>query len=67
MDWSQSARGDLRDLPVLDPHVRELLSGTGSPGGGGDEPNCSLMPEPSFHNPQEWVRWCACQVETSTW
>ena len=37
VDWSQPTKGDLRDPPVLDPHVWEFLSGTGSPGSGGDE------------------------------
>ena len=44
VDWSQPARGDLRDIPLLDPHVWEFLSGTGSLGSGGDEPNWSAMP-----------------------
>ena len=25
------------------------------------------MPEPSFNNPKEWVRWHACWVETPAW
>ena len=39
VDWSQPARGDLRDLPVLDPHVWEFLLGTGLHGSGGDKPD----------------------------
>ena len=35
VDWSQPAGGDLGDLPVLDPHVWEFLSGRGSSGSGG--------------------------------
>ena len=37
VDWSQLTKGDLRDLPVLDPHVWEFLSRTGSHGSGRDE------------------------------
>ena len=59
VDWSQSAGGDLGDPPVLDPHVQEFLSGTESSGSRGDEPNWSVMPEPPFDEPQEWVRWHA--------
>ena len=39
VDWSQSARGDLGDPPVLDPHMCEFLSGTETPSGRGDEPD----------------------------
>ena len=67
VDWSHLPQETSRDPPVLDPHVCEFLSGTGSPGSGGDEPDQSSMPKPSFHDPQEWVRWCTCWVETPTW
>ena len=32
-----------------------------------DKPNWSATPEPPFHNPEEWVRWHACWVETPAW
>ena len=67
IDWSQSARGDLGDPPVLDPHVHEFLLETEASGSRGDEPNQSTMPKPHFDNPQEWVRWHACWVETPAW
>ena len=51
VDWSQPTGGDIGDQPILDPHVWEFISGTGSPGGGGDEPNQSVMPKPSIHAP----------------
>ena len=53
--------------PTLDPHVWEFLSRTGSPGSGGDQSDQCLMPEPSFDDPQEWVRWCTHQVDTLVW
>ena len=67
VDWSQLAAGDLGDPPVLDPHIREFLSKTESPGGRGDEPNWPMTPKPPFDDPKEWVRWCTYQVETPTW
>ena len=51
----------------LNPLVQEFLYGTGSVDDGKDESDWSMMPEPSFDNPHEWVRWCACQVETPAW
>ena len=39
VDWSQSAGGDVRDLPVLDPHVHEFPSGTEVSGSRGNKPN----------------------------
>ena len=37
VDWSQTARGDLGDLPVLDPQMCEFLSGIEAYSGRGDE------------------------------
>ena len=39
VDWSQSARGDLGDPTVLDPHMCEFLLGTEVSGSRGDEPD----------------------------
>ena len=66
VDWSQPVRGDLGDPPILDPHVREFLSGIESPGSRGDESDQSAMPKLPFHNPQAWVRWSTHWEETLT-
>ena len=34
---------------------------------GEDGSDHSLTPEPSFDDPQEWVRWQPHQVETPAW
>ena len=67
VDLSQSARVDLGDPPVFYPHVHEFLLGTEASSSRGDEPNQSAMLEPPFDNPQGWVRWHACWVETPAW
>ena len=64
--WAE-APDDLGHPPELDPCVTEFLSRTGLLGGGGDDSDQSSMPKPSFSDPQEWVRWHACGVETLTW
>ena len=67
VDWSQSPGGDLGNPPVLDPHVCDFLLGTEASGNRGEEPDQSTMSEPSFNNPQEWVRWHACWAGTPAW
>ena len=67
VDWSQPARGDSGDPPVLDPHVWESLSSTGSPGGGGDKPEQSLMPKPSFHNPRNGLGGALIEWRLTWW
>ena len=53
--------------PELDPCVQVFLSRTGSPGGDGNRSNSPSAPRPSYDDPQEWVSWHACQVETPDW
>ena len=62
--WGDEPK-DLGHPPELDPHVQEFLSRMELSGSGQDRSDCSLMPEPSFGDPQEWVRWHAHQVETT--
>ena len=53
--------------PMCGSHMHKFLSGTEASGGKGDKPNQSPMPKPPFDNPQEWVRWHACWMETPAW
>ena len=48
VEWSQPARGNLGDPPVLDPHIQEFFSETDLPGGRGGEPIQSVTPKPTL-------------------
>ena len=42
VDWSQSARGDLGNPPVLDLHMKEFLLGTEASSSRGDKPESTI-------------------------
>ena len=64
--WPWGTQG-FRTLPELDAHVQDFLSRMELSDPGEDGSDHSLMPKPSFDDPQELVRWCAHQVETPAW
>ena len=69
-DQSQTEPEDLECLATFDPWVQEFLTGEEMPGTSNeckDDPNQPRMPKPSLEDSNNWILWCAHQVETPSW
>ena len=64
VDWTQPEEEDLMGLPILDPQVRDFLSGEKLKG---DSSLWEYPPKSSFDIANDWVVWWAEQVAMPTW